>query len=85
MPYIKRGRRVDFELALEDLKVRGIESAGELNYLVSMLCKTYTKSKTMNYQVINDIIGALECAKHEYVRRIVNGYEDGKIQENGDI
>ena len=85
MPYIKRSRRVDFEAALADLELRQIESPGELNYLVSMLCKMYGKLKDFNYQAINDIIGALECAKHEYIRRNVDGYEDCAIRRNGDL
>jgi len=85
MPYIKKDRRKVFAAAITDIMEKGIGSAGELNYLVSMFCKIYGRSKKFNYQVINDIIGALEGAKHEYVRRVVNGYEDGKIQENGDI
>ena len=85
MPYIKKNRRFDYELALADLEAREINSAGELNYLVSMLCKIYGKRDDFNYQVINDIVGALECAKQEYSRRNVGGYEDVKIRENGDI
>ena len=85
MPYIKKERRVNFHSGLEALEVQEINNAGELNYIVSMLCKKYANSKKFSYQVINDIIGALECAKNEYIRRNVNNYEDLKITENGDL
>ena len=85
MPYIKKDRREDFENALKYIKDVKINEAGEFNYLVSMLCKIYATSKNFNYQVINDIVGALEGAKFEYIRRNVNDYENKKIEENGDI
>ena len=85
MPYIKKDRREDFRTALEMIRGKTIDSAGEMNYLVSMLCKMYAELNKFDYQAINDIIGALECAKQEYLRRNVAGYEDVKIRENGDI
>jgi len=32
-----------------------------------------------------DVLGALECAKLEFYRRLVAVYEDVKIRENGDV
>jgi len=57
---------------------------GELNYLITKLLLKYWKNSLANYQSINDIIGALECAKQEFYRRIVISYEEKKIKENGD-
>lgn len=87
MPYIKDEDRKKFGEAIDYLKkTMAISTAGELNYLISMLCKIYAMGKeNFNYQSINDIVGALECAKQEFIRRNVNGYEDVKIRENGDI
>ncbi len=79
MPYIVAERRVAI--------LEGIEfpaTAGELNYIFSKLAWEYFK-KTGNYQGINDIVGAFEGAKAEFVRRVVNPYEDKKIKENGDV
>jgi len=39
----------------------------------------------LNYQTINDIIGALEGAKLEFYRRIAIPYENAKLTENGDV
>ena len=37
------------------------------------------------YENFNAMIGALECCKQEYYRRIIAPYEDKKIEENGDV
>ena len=79
MPYIKRSRK-------EDLSCIGEvpDNAGELNYLFTQLAIRYL-GKQLNYQRINDVIGALEGAKLELYRRLASPYEDGKIEENGDV
>ena len=78
MPYILKERRT--ELIESDPTCR---NAGELNYIFTIICKEYFEDHP-NYQGINDIVGALEGCKLEFVRRIVNPYEDKKILENGD-
>jgi hypothetical protein len=76
MPYIRKERREDIE---------EFESIGELNYLITMMCKTWLEQHGTNYASINEVIGALECAKLEFYRRIAVPYESKKIQENGDV
>lgn len=80
MPYIKLKARED--LWFSD---RNPKTAGELNYSFTMLIKRYLMEKSLKYQTINDIIGALEGAKAEFYRRIVVPYENKKIQEDGDV
>jgi hypothetical protein len=81
MPYIKAEDRQ----ALDKYPL-SIENAGELNYMLTKVILNYWKNyKGQNYQKINDIVGALECAKLEFVRRVVNNYEDEKIKSNGDV
>lgn len=92
MPYIIKGHRD--HLATTNKPT----SSGELNYLITQLCLSYLDSckdqsgimipkdaKTNSYNDYNTVVGALECCKLEFVRRLVNPYEDIKIQENGDI
>lgn len=77
MPYIKN----------ED-RIRAIEcpmSPGELNYAITVLCRDYTANARLSYTTINEVIGALECAKQEFYRRVAIPYEDKKIKENGDV
>lgn len=80
MPYIDKYSR--FPLLEGD---QNPTSPGELNFLLSTLVYEYVKRKGISYQHINDVVGALECAKQEFIRRVVNPYEDKKIIENGDV
>jgi hypothetical protein len=80
MPYIKLENRVD--LAKHQ---RSAETAGELNYQMTVLAITYMNSHGLSYQTCNDVVGAFDNAKDEFKRRIQNPYEDKKITENGDV
>lgn len=79
MPYIEKGVRA----SLED--GRKPTEAGELNYLITRLCDEFLMKTAMSYKNINQVIGALECAKMEFYRRIAVPYEDRKIGENGEV
>lgn len=79
MPYVKAELRPGLEAG------QPIQTAGNLNFLITTLLKRYWINSPQNYQAINDIVGAVEGAKLEFVRRIVNPYEDAKIKENGDV
>jgi hypothetical protein len=61
------------------------KTAGELNYSFTQKIISYLCAKGLNYQAINDVIGALEGAKLEFYRRIVAPYENQKIISNGDV
>ncbi len=61
------------------------QKPGELNFLLTTLCRRYWSKSGKNYQAINDIIGALECAKQEYYARIARVYEDRKRDAHGDV
>lgn len=84
MPYIPQVRRWDILVA-----GGAPETAGELNFVISTEVRAFMlraiDAGEFGYQTLNDIIGALEGAKLEFVRRVVNPYEDKKIAENGDL
>lgn len=80
MPYIKPEDRKKFNL--DSLNP---ESAGELNYIISELCGRYVHAKGLSYSVGNEVVGALECAKQEFYRRVLVPYEEIKMAENGDV
>lgn len=84
MPYIKQEERVRLaeETKFDLLK---INSPGELNFLFTVLAKVYLKQHGLNYQHINDVMGALEGAKLEFYARLARPYEQQKIAENGDV
>ena len=78
MPYIKEEDRGLVEQ-------KGARVAGELNYRFTCEIVQFLRDRPLSYALINDVLGALEGAKLEFVRRIVNPYEDKKIEENGDV
>jgi hypothetical protein len=88
MPYIKYERRKDLDIHLESLAQEILNNketlAGDLNYSISYLLNKFVQDK-INYSLGNTIIGALECAKLEFYRRVLAQYEDKKIDENGDV
>lgn len=47
--------------------------------------KTGSIGEPLNYQMINDVMGALESAKLEFYRRIAVPYEETKRKDNGDV
>lgn len=89
MPYIKTPRRnrvsVNLNRVDEMLSLVDIDCAGEINYAITRIITYYLRRKGLNYQRINDVIGALEGSKLEFYRRIAKKYEDEKIRENGDV
>lgn len=60
------------------------ETAGELNFVLTTMCRRYFIKSKQNYEALNAVIGALECCKQEYYRRVCVPYEESKIKENGD-
>jgi len=84
MPYIKQEERTKLYLDIEKLSDK-IDSWGQLNYVISMLCLNVLEKDIINYERLNSLIGVLESAKLEQYRKLVSKYEDKKAIENGDI
>ncbi len=61
------------------------ETAGELNFALTTLCRRYFSKSKQNYEAYNAVIGALECCKQEYYRKQCAPYEDKKELENGSV
>ena len=79
MPYIKKEDRTEATELWPN-------TAGELNYAITMLCNAYiARNGGMSYAIGNEVVGVLECAKLELYRRKLAPYEDKKIAQNGDI
>lgn len=89
MPYIKQEEKDNILVMVPNhgfvLDYQAIETPGQLNYAITVIIKSYLNKKGTKYQFINDIVGALTCAKDEFQRRFTNPYEDLKMQENGDV
>lgn len=84
MPYINKTKR-DMIKKERFIDLLYIDTAGDLNYSITEMIKSFMVRKGLTYQTINDIVGALECSKLEFQRRVVGNYEDTKIKENGDV
>lgn len=86
MPYIPQDRRDGIETELSVDHLNWIPSnAGDLNFVVSMFIANYIRERGCKYAVLNEMVGALECAKMELNRVIIGPYEDQKIRENGPV
>lgn len=78
MPYIEAKRRVILNDELDTP-----QNAGELNYMFTRLIIKYWNGRN-NYQAISDIMGALQGAGLEFMRRKGNDYEQKKLTQQGD-
>jgi hypothetical protein len=81
MPYITQEKRNRLLTGDPNAEIY----AGDLNFMFSHLISEFINNRTLSYQLINDIVGALEGAKLEFYRRVAAPYEDKKILENGDV
>lgn len=79
MPYIEQGIRA----SLDD--GRKAQKGGELNYQISKLLNDFCAMKGLSYTTVNEAVGALECAKLEFYRKVAAEYEDKKEIENGTV
>ena len=62
------------------------QTPGELNYAITKLVDEYLIQKGgIRYAHLNEVLGAMECAKLELYRRVAAPYEDQKITEAGDV
>lgn len=80
MPYLPIDRKADLEFG-EIFP----ETAGDLNYAVTMQCLDFLDRSEGRYADYATIVGALECAKLEFYRRALAVYEDECIEHNGDV
>ena len=86
MPYIQPLTRAAVDRPIPKYG-RLPESAGELNYLITLLLHEYLIMglTPLSYSRINEVIGVLECAKLELYRMIAAPYENKKRLENGPV
>lgn len=86
MPYIPQIHRTIISDCLSDDSLNWVPSnAGDLNFVVSTFIANYIRANGCKYAVLNEMVGALECAKMELNRVIIGPYEDQKIRENGPV
>lgn len=85
MPYIKPADRYELEALVTKLRDTPKMTAGQLNYLVTVLANKFVVDHGGNYDAHNAVVGVLTCAQLEFYRRKTVSYEEQKIKENGDV
>ncbi len=87
MPYILPIDRAKLTGATDAIvaAIDDTTTAGDLNYMISLMAKAYIDAKGLRYEHLNAVVGALDSCKAEFQRRVVAPYEDRKIEENGDV
>jgi len=85
MPYIAEEDREGFQHIPAALSLNGIDTAGELQFVIALAIAEYLKDKPHRYQTMNDVMGALNGANQEFYRRVVAPYETKCIEKNGDV
>jgi hypothetical protein len=78
MPYISSEDRL--RLAAE-----GPTTEGHLTYLITKQIQLYLTKHGIRYATQAQVLGALEGAKADFIRRVVSPYEASKERENGDV
>jgi hypothetical protein len=85
MPYINQKERKVYEQVLVDMLNLPAMNPGQLNYVLTIICKEYMYKNGTHYKTINDVIGVLNCVQHEMYRRVAVPYENDMMIINGDI
>jgi hypothetical protein len=81
MPYIEQETRDELSFTL----TRHPRNPGELTYLLCEVIKSYMDDLPLSFSDLCNVIGAVECAKREFQRTVVDPYEEYKRTQNGDI
>jgi hypothetical protein len=87
MPYVDKDIREALDEDIEKLamKIRRMEPGvvdGALNYTITRLLLLQYPT---HYVHFNRLMGILDSVSHEFYRRVVAPYEDGKRAANGDV
>lgn len=92
MPYITKQDQKKYDKHIDEivtqLNLEGVTAsypAGHLNYIITKIVNDTVKRQGLRYQILNSVVGSLECCKMELYRRVAAPYEDEKILQNGDV
>lgn len=87
MPYLKDlARRAALSARhRRNMGVPAPADGAELNFIITDLIDEFIARHGLNYHVLEEIGGALTLVTFEFQRRVVEPYENLKIEENGDV
>lgn len=85
MPYVKECDRKHVRKYLTYV-IKEIKTKGDLNYAIcEMVGRLILREGGLSYTRVSNWIDAVHGAERELTRRLLNPYEDKKIEENGDV
>ena len=84
MPYIKKEQRAIIDEIVDDAKY-GLQADGKLNYFLFKLMLRRREIEGESYQFYKNYRAELKECAAEVKRRYMDGYEDEKIKQNGDV
>lgn len=86
MPYINQNDRNKYEVIMKAIKSStGIETKGDLEYLVFALMKKFMSTREFRYSTLHEVVYAVMHCADEYRRRYLDKREDEARETNGDI
>ena len=87
MPYVTEDKRSLYADEIQHFEAFHAAEipAGELNYLISSLLHSVIKKQGLKYDVLNKVMGCLECIKVSLTQTVIIPYEDTKILQNGNV
>ena len=86
MPYTKEEDRTELMRKAIDVLTDEIKNKGDLNYTICQLTgQLILKTGGLGYTNVSNWIDGVDGAERELTRRLLNPYEDKKIEENGDV
>ncbi len=85
MPYVDEERKKKLDPLIAGLSLE-TRAAGDLSYVITRLAQAQIR-KFGNRSYINmaTVVGVMVLTVFEFVRRIVNPYEQEKKESNGDV
>ena len=84
MPYINKGQREDIDRLIFPLASL-TPTTGNINYAITKFIHEIIMRNHLSYDMLNSMVGVLECAKQELYRQVAVPYEDQKKAENGPV
>jgi len=86
MPYITQDDRKKYSKLVEQVSLlSGIETKGDLEYLVFALMKKYMSTREARYSTLHDCTYAVQHCSDEFRRLNLDKREDVAREQNGDI
>ena len=85
MPYISEPNREKLCGARVAIKSSRLDTIGDVEYLFCLIADHYLSLHPFAFATLNSIVGAFECGKMEFYRKMASVYEDGKEKANGTV